>query len=137
MTGLRPTSQPTTSGLTPRAVHAASWHVAIRLPGAGGGPTTAIVAGELDLACADELAAILCRTLDDSPSGLRVDLGGVEFCDCAGLRALLRVRKVARDRGRWFALEHSSPAMNLILKITGTRLLLATDDDQSPNVRGV
>jgi anti-anti-sigma factor len=115
-------------------MHLASWHVAIRLPRAGGGPTTAIVAGELDLACADELAAILCRTLDDSPTGLRIDLGGVEFCDCAGLRALLRARKFARDHGRSFTLERSSPAMDLILRITDTRLAPATGDP-APDIR--
>src|SRR5579875_2315394 len=58
------------------------------LPG-GADAVTVVVSGELDLACAHELACVLCEALDETPAGLRVDLAEVTFCDCAGVRALL------------------------------------------------
>jgi anti-anti-sigma factor len=51
-------------------------------------PPVLVVEGEIDLANADELRALLDRTLRDVPE-LTVDLGGVRFLGAAGVRVFL------------------------------------------------
>jgi anti-anti-sigma factor len=53
--------------------------------------------GDLDLANADPLAASLA-SLADGPGDLELDLGGLLFCDVAGLRVLVGL--AARSEGR-------------------------------------
>lgn len=89
------------------------------------GPSTAVVTGELDLACADELAATLCAAVEDSAWGLRVDLAAVDFCDCAGLRSLVCAQNFAADCGRSFVLARSSLAVDRVLELTGACLPMA------------
>jgi anti-sigma B factor antagonist len=62
------------------------------------------VTGELDIATAPDL----CTRLDSRRSGRRprllVDLTGVGFCDCTGLRALLGAASEIRAQGGRFAI---------------------------------
>jgi anti-anti-sigma factor len=51
-----------------------------------------ILGGELDLATAPGLAGRLAP-LAESGSHLLMDLGGLQFCDCAGLSLFLRLRQ--------------------------------------------
>lgn len=81
------------------------------------GPAVATVTGELDLACAGDLAAVLCCALDESVPGLSLDLAGVGFFDCAAYRALRRCRHHAEERGRPLLLKRSSPAVERVLDV--------------------
>jgi anti-sigma B factor antagonist len=66
------------------------------------------VDGELDIATAPDLEAVLLRP---RPPGERVvlDLGALRFIDSTGLRVLLRARVAARE-GRWELFVRNVPA---------------------------
>ncbi|MFF9064269.1 STAS domain-containing protein [Streptomyces sp. NPDC014891] len=99
---------------------------------------TVAVGGVIDSAGAPRLYRILRAALDRHPEGIRLDLGGVTFCDCAGLRAFLAARaawdahaaRASRHRslaGRAapaprtpFTLGPTSPRMARLLLLTGT-----------------
>ncbi|MEU7701111.1 STAS domain-containing protein [Streptomyces sp. NPDC039028] len=99
---------------------------------------TVVVGGEIDSAGAPRLYRILRAALDRHPEGIRLDLGGVTFCDCAGLRAFLTARaaweahaaRASRHRrlaGHTtptprtpFTLGPTSPRMTRLLVLTGT-----------------
>ncbi|WP_051944435.1 STAS domain-containing protein [Streptacidiphilus rugosus] len=59
--------------------------------------------GELDVAATATLLVAVGHALDRPPGpagpGLVLDLGGLTFCDAAGLTALLRVRRLAETAG--------------------------------------
>jgi anti-sigma B factor antagonist len=62
------------------------------------------VAGELDIATAPSLCALLDATRAARRPRLLVDLSAVEFCDSTGLRALLGAAAEVRTHGGRFAL---------------------------------
>lgn len=74
--------------------------------------------GELDLACAHALTAALRSALGRHAQGVTLDLSGVEFFDCAALHALEHARHHAERVGRPLTLERSSPAVDLVLRLT-------------------
>ena len=84
------------------------------LPGEQG-PATAVLTGELDLGCVDALTATLCTALDESATGIMLDLTNVGFFDCAALQALERARQHAEQHDRRLTLERSSTAVDLVL----------------------
>src|SRR6266567_8012892 len=53
-----------------------------------GAVCTLILGGALDLVAADEFLQYAARVLDDQIERLVLDLAGVTFLDCAGVRAL-------------------------------------------------
>ena len=53
-----------------------------------GAVCTLILCGDLDLGAADEFLQHAARVLDDRIERLVLDLAGVTFLDCAGVRAL-------------------------------------------------
>lgn len=78
------------------------------------------VAGELDLATADEIEGIAGRAAEAAPSPealVRVDLGGVEYIDSTGLRALLALRAVLGPR---LTLVRPSPRVARLMALTRT-----------------
>ncbi|MGW1935026.1 STAS domain-containing protein [Streptomyces sp. NPDC001919] len=99
---------------------------------------TVAVGGEIDSAGAPRLYRILRAALDRHPEGIRLDLGDVTFCDCAGLRAFLTARaawdahaaRASRHRRLAghaaptprtpFILGPTSPRMARLLLLTGT-----------------
>jgi anti-anti-sigma factor len=101
------------------ATQALSAHATIRLIPRTCGPTIAVVAGELDLTSADELAGVLCEAVLGDPCGVEVDLAAVEFCDCSSLHALAQAQDFARRCGRRLALEQCSPAVKHVLDVLG------------------
>jgi anti-anti-sigma factor len=50
------------------------------------------VSGEIDIATEPEVIGVFSTVLADQPRGVVVDLSGVSFMDCAGLRALSTLR---------------------------------------------
>ncbi|MFF4902717.1 STAS domain-containing protein [Streptomyces sp. NPDC001068] len=65
--------------------------------------------------------------MEDSLGGLELDLAGVDFCDCSGLNALLRLRHQARERGKGFVLLPTSPAVEMLLSLTSALPLFRTE----------
>ena len=56
-----------------------------------------------------------------------VDVSGVSFMDCAGLRALLATRRRAELRGGFMRLIAVSRAVRRIMELTGTHEALAAE----------
>lgn len=76
------------------------------------------VAGEIDMASADEFRDRLLECLQRSDS-LEVDLGGLTFIDSSGLAALVRLRTEAEILGKDVALVNVSSPTARLLELTG------------------
>lgn len=97
--------------------------------GGGDGNASVRARGELDIATADQAFAYLKDVLDrdvraagspETPGGsLTINLGGLTFCDAAGLGALARLARHARESGRDLKLASARPALIRIMRITG------------------
>ena len=88
-------------------------------PGDGG--TIVAISGEVDVCTEARLPIIRER----GPR-LMLDVSGVSFMDCAGLRALLATRRRAELRGGFMRLIAASAAVRRITELTGTHEALAT-----------
>jgi len=77
------------------------------------------VAGELDIATADQAYSYITEVIDGRPAPVTVDLSGVTFCDASGLGALARLARHARAAGRQFMLTSARPSVLKIMRITG------------------
>lgn len=82
--------------------------------------TLVSVSGDLDLAADQELQHALRSALTDSGEGIDLDLGGVDFCDCSGLNALLGIRQQALEESKTVTIRRVSPAAERVLALTGT-----------------
>lgn len=82
--------------------------------------------GELDLATVGQLQRELARAIDAGPARIVIDLCGVEFLDCSGLRTLLDAHA---EHDNWELTIIPGPrAVQRMFEITGTidRLTFAT-----------
>ena len=77
------------------------------------------VAGELDIATADQAYSYITEVIDGRAAPVTVDLSGVTFCDASGLGALARLARHARAAGRQFMLTSARPSVLKIMRITG------------------
>jgi len=79
---------------------------------------TLTVTGEVDIATAEEFVAEATACLD-AVETCEIDLGAVTFIDSSGLGALVRIRNVARERGRQVLLTNVPPSVDRLLTVTG------------------
>ncbi|MFD9006451.1 ANTAR domain-containing protein [Streptomyces sp. NPDC059582] len=93
---------------------------------AAGDRIVAETCGEIDIDTEQVLRQALGDALDRSVTGVDLDLTAVAFCDCSGLNALLRIRRLALAEGKTLALQATSPAVERLLTMTGTRCLFST-----------
>jgi anti-anti-sigma factor len=86
------------------------------------GPDRLLVSltGEIDVDNAPRLADLLTG-LTTAGRDVHIDLGGIDFCDCAGARALARGRQHILAQGRSTRLLRVTPIMALVLELTVTR----------------
>ena len=83
------------------------------------------VAGELDIATAEQAYSFITEVIDGRLKGFKgatpvtVDLSGVTFCDASGLGALARLARYARAAGRQLKLTSVRPSVMKIMRITG------------------
>jgi anti-sigma B factor antagonist len=80
------------------------------------------VAGELDIATAEQAYSYLSEVIDGRLKGsapVTVDLSGLTFCDASGLGVLARAARYARQKGRRLALASARPSLLKIMRITG------------------
>jgi len=66
--------------------------LSVRLSRDTSGRWTAVLVGEIDMDCPQDVQRRLAATAR-SPAGLDLDLAEVSFCDCAGLGLLLHLRE--------------------------------------------
>ena len=92
------------------------------------GKATVRVAGELDIATADQAYAFLRDVVDSQDGPVTVNLSELTFCDAAGLGVLARVAGHARRSGRSVKLTAARPSLVRIMHITGM-------DEAFPEVR--
>jgi anti-sigma B factor antagonist len=78
-----------------------------------------VVAGELDLASADEV----CAALEEYPGPVVLDLGEVTFLDSSGLRPLLVARRQAAQTSRSLPIAQVSGAARRVIELSGTASL--------------
>ncbi len=92
-------------------------------PGDGG--TIVAVSGEVDVCTEAPLQQALLQIIRERSARLMLDLSGVSFMDCAGLRALLATRRRAELRGGCMRLIATSAAVRRIIELTGAQEALA------------
>lgn len=80
--------------------------------------------GEIDIAAAVEIIPSLDRVTARPGARVVIDLSGVDFFDCSGLRLLYRARGRVLDRGGELRLVCTHPLTLRVLKVTGLSRLL-------------
>ncbi|PWI13771.1 anti-anti-sigma factor [Streptomyces sp. Act143] len=80
--------------------------------------------GEIDIAAALEIVPHLDRATGRQGSRVVIDLRGIEFFDCSGLRLLYRARSRVLDHGGQLHLVCAHPLTLRILRVTGLHRLL-------------
>ncbi len=81
--------------------------------------------GDLDLDHVDPLRTVLvqaCAT-PAAPHRVVVDLSQLDFCDSAGLNALLHARLLCEENRRSLILSAPGPQFHRLMRITGTDAL--------------
>jgi anti-anti-sigma factor len=92
-----------------------------------GAPLHVEAHGELDIVTTPWLREeLLCLILWHGPR-LVLDLSRVTFMDCAGIGALLAMRRRAQLAGGWMRVVNPSRPVSRIIATTGLRLVLAPD----------
>jgi anti-sigma B factor antagonist len=77
------------------------------------------VAGELDIATAEQAYTYISGVIDGWPTQVSVDVSGVTFCDASGLGVLAKAARHARQAGRQLSLISARPSLLKIMRITG------------------
>ncbi|MFY9932688.1 MAG: STAS domain-containing protein [Streptosporangiaceae bacterium] len=94
-------------------------------PGDGG--TVVAISGEVDVCTEAPLQQSLLRIIRECGAKLMLDMSGVSFIDCAGLRALLLTRRRAEMRGVFLRLIATSAAVRRVIELTGAQDALAME----------
>jgi len=90
------------------------------------GVSTLWLSGELDLANASTVQALLFEQVESSDvTAVHVDLADVDFLDSSALGVLISGLNHANEEGRGFAVVNPSPAARRILTVTGLDEVLA------------
>ena len=86
---------------------------------------TVAVAGSVDVQACDTVAQRLGELIGGSDhQHVVLDLSGVEFCDCAGVRALLAVHQMAGAAGITCTVRGVQPHVGWLLRFTGAAPIL-------------
>ena len=81
--------------------------------------TVVAISGEVDVCTEAALQQALLRIMREHGARLLLDVSGVSFMDCAGLRALLTTRRRAELHGGFMRLIAVSRAVRRIIELTG------------------
>ncbi|MER6282768.1 STAS domain-containing protein [Streptomyces sviceus] len=84
-----------------------------------GGCTVVEAVGEIDLATAGFLAEHLDAATASGRPDVLLDLRGVEFFDCSGLRVLCHAESRARQRGGRLRVVTDGPRLHRLLRASG------------------
>lgn len=88
--------------------------------------------GDLDLSTAEKVQAAAERCLSARPQRLSMDLSGLEFCDCTGVRVLRGVLQDAQAAGADFRLLAPSDWILRVFSLANAADLLAASADPQP-----
>jgi anti-anti-sigma factor len=77
------------------------------------------VSGELDIASAPELEAALSQLVAGPHDVLVLDLTGLSFVDCAGMRPIRAARRTLEARGGRVVVRHPTPIVERALRLGG------------------
>lgn len=75
--------------------------------------------GDLDAVQAPKLVAALSSSLDLQPGDIILDCKSLDFVDSMGLGALVKVRKLAEEKGYCVRLQRMKPRIQKLFVITG------------------
>jgi anti-sigma B factor antagonist len=89
--------------------------------------TVVVVSGEVDVCTEASLQQALLRIMREHGARLLLDVSGISFMDCAGLRALWTTRRRAELRGGFMPLIAVSRAVRRIIELTGAHEALAVE----------
>jgi anti-sigma B factor antagonist len=84
-----------------------------------GQTTTLSVAGEVDLATAEELNQAATSALESRPTALVIDLARVTFLDSTGLAVLVAVTNQTNASGVRLIIRDPAPRVRNVIRITG------------------
>lgn len=90
--------------------------------------------GELDLATMPQLMERVRALVGEGYVRIVLDLGHLGFCDCTGLRALLRAQEIAAEAGGWARLSRVGALTRHIIELTGLRQALVCYDSAAAAV---
>lgn len=93
------------------------------------GRISIVLSGELDIASAEDLAAEF-DAAEQGATRVIIDLSRLTFMDSTGLRAILRIDSVCRDRGTRLSFFPGPPAVQRVFELSRTleRLPFADGD---------
>jgi len=94
------------------------------------------VSGELDLAVAAALGTRVDAALAQGHIRLVMNLRDLTFCDCAGLGALLRARRLALEHNGWVRLAAVQQRVARIIQIAGLATVLPCHPDSAAAFNG-
>jgi anti-sigma B factor antagonist len=80
--------------------------------------------GALDLAAAEPLASELKRVEATDAEAILVDLTGVEFIDCSGIRVLVEADRRSRADGNRLRLLRGAGQVDRLMRVTGVDEIL-------------
>jgi anti-sigma B factor antagonist len=84
--------------------------------------------GELDLATADRLIGVLDQQFDSGRRIIHLDLSGLRFIDCIGLRTLVHAHNECLAHRGALILTHVGPPTTRLLELTGLSEALFISD---------
>jgi anti-anti-sigma factor len=84
-----------------------------------GDPPIIAISGEIDLASGPYVREYLLTALRRRDTRLGLDLGGVTFIDCAGIRVLLAAQRRAELEEGWIRVVRFSPCVRRVITIAG------------------
>jgi anti-anti-sigma factor len=90
---------------------------------------TVYLEGELTLATARDLVQAVARLTSQTLTGITLDLDGVTFIDSTGVRGILSVRELCRDRACVLAITQGPPQVRRVLQIAGIDHALPLRDE--------
>lgn len=79
---------------------------------------TAQLQGDLDAVQAPRVVAALSASLDQQPADVVLDCKALDFVDSMGLGALVKVRKLAEEKGHCVRLLRMKPRIQKLFVIT-------------------
>jgi anti-sigma B factor antagonist len=97
-----------------------------------GSSHTLRLAGELDLACADELERRIATLCVEGATSIELDLAELSFVDSSGLRAMLAGRQICERSGCELELSNCGEHVRRILELTGMDGVLRVRGDSTP-----
>jgi anti-anti-sigma factor len=92
------------------------------------------LSGRVDVTCVADLRSVLHAAIDDGVGELRVDVGGLELVDAAGLGVLLGAHRRAQRAGRSLVLVRVPDELSRLLFKTRLYRVLHVDRDDRPAV---